>query len=84
MNNSDKPAMPQSVAISEGGTVTASYDFDGGEGLTKREHFATMAMQGLLSGINAATDDHHWDSADFANEAVRLSDALLAALEKQS
>jgi hypothetical protein len=45
-------------------------------GLTKREHFAALAMQGLLA---------HNDSVDemkiIASDAVKLADALLKALE---
>lgn len=48
-------------------------------GLTKREHFAALALQGILAG--------DWIPADmprlarqYASDAVALADALLAAL----
>jgi len=45
-------------------------------GLTKREHFAAMMLQGLLacSAVTGARDD-------LANESVRYADALIAALK---
>lgn len=47
------------------------------EGLTKREHFAAMAMQGLLS--STAIDS----PKEFARGAVKAADALLAALSNK-
>lgn len=47
------------------------------QGLTKRELFAAMAMQGMLARRQA------WDDMgikDFAGEAVDYADALLTAL----
>jgi hypothetical protein len=45
------------------------------EGLTKREYFAGLAMQGLLAG-NAIFQ------SDIPENAVRLADKMLAELEK--
>lgn len=52
--------------------------------LTKREHFAGLAMQGILAGIHSATSGawHGWSEGDFAKEAVTMADALLKELEK--
>jgi len=74
MRNSDMPAMPVS-----GGT---KYD-----GLTKREHFAAMAMQGLVSNahvIEGLCDDKTIKCiyTSIAEYAVKHADALLKALEK--
>jgi hypothetical protein len=60
------PAFPFSV--SKGKQVIE------GVGLTKREYFAGLAMQGLLHGPTAAM------AADYAANAVQMADALLAAL----
>ncbi len=53
--------------------------FDDGEiqhhGLTKREYFAAMAMQGLISGNGT-----HF--SDIPEKSVEFADALLAELEK--
>jgi hypothetical protein len=48
-------------------------------GLTKREYFAAMAMQGLCA--NSIPGSHH-SFNNTANEAVRYADALLAELAK--
>jgi hypothetical protein len=62
-------------------------------GLTKREYFAGLAMQGLLSnpgGPVQANCSNGWQSttncsrADVAGEAVAYADALLAALSPQA
>ena len=53
------------------------------QGLTKREHFAAMAMQNILSRYNpyefGEFDSSEYD--DTATHAVHLADALLKALE---
>jgi len=46
-------------------------------GLTKREMFAAMAMQGLLS-----TGANWFESKDGAHFSVKWADALLAELAK--
>lgn len=57
-------------------------------GLTKREYFAAMAMQGILGTRNHSVYyvDRHSDddiiSADTHN-AVRIADALIAELNKE-
>lgn len=47
-------------------------------GLTKREHFAAMALQGCL--VNAERNGLSFVNA--AEEAVRQADALLVALQQ--
>lgn len=47
------------------------------EGMTKREYFAVMAMQGLI-----AQSDKAKSAAEFARHAVIAADALLTELEK--
>lgn len=49
------------------------------EGLTKREHFAAMAMQGMLSDESGGMGQN-WDADACAERACRFSDALLRAL----
>jgi hypothetical protein len=44
-------------------------------GLTKRELFAAMAMQGLL-----ADSKIDWEQDELATEAVNMADALIDAL----
>tara|TARA_R110000737_G_scaffold41837_3_gene62530 strand:+ start:189 stop:425 length:237 start_codon:yes stop_codon:yes gene_type:complete len=50
-------------------------------GLTKREHFAGLAMQGLLAG-GYCMDEPQNRLSDVPSEAVALADALLAELSK--
>ena len=66
MNNSDMPAMPVSGDMRYDTTYS---------GLTKREHFAGLAMQGLLAHYGNA------DAESCAPCAVALADALLKELE---
>lgn len=46
-------------------------------GLTKREHFAAMAMQGIISNGAEMRDEN------IAGAAVALADALIEALNKE-
>jgi hypothetical protein len=76
MSNSDMPAMPTSV------TTTLSGGIHYGEpGLTKREYFAGLAMQGIYANSqeNSPAGDFAWTAVD----AVKAADALLAELEKE-
>lgn len=52
-------------------------------GLTKREHFAAMAMQGFLASISDM-DEAGYDVSDetIANLSVHQADSLLAELER--
>ena len=48
-------------------------------GLTKREHFAALALQGILA--YAAHDKHEWLAPEVGTSwAVAYADALIAAL----
>ena len=62
--NPDESAFP--FTLSEGDQLS--------RGLTKREHFAAMAMQGLIE----RNDDSV--SRDLTDEAVWLADALIHSL----
>ncbi len=48
-------------------------------GMTKREYFAGLAMQGLLSSLEQGK---LWSAVDIAADAVQLTDALLSALSE--
>ena len=50
-------------------------------GLTKREYFAAMAMQGYLASYGPAEPVN---SQHVAEKAVRCADALLTELEKSN
>jgi len=66
MINSDMPAMPC--------TVKPEYQYQD-SGLTKREHFAGLAMQGLIAA-------GHKMEIRVAVDSLEMADALLAELEK--
>jgi hypothetical protein len=72
-NNSEQPAFPQPMAFNENGDPISS-EFPG---VTKREYFAVMAMQGLsanpIYGKEVCSKIAVW--------SVEQADALLAALE---
>ena len=73
MNNSEMPAMPQTWVPDYGNKppVVAG-------GLTKREHFAGLAMAAMLS----SPKDWLIMDSDVSVSAVEAADGLLAALEK--
>jgi len=81
MKNSDLPAMPtglvdEDVFNSDGefcGTVEAKY-----VGLTKREHFAGLAMASLIGKAES-----RYDYGDAADDAINFADALLTELDKE-
>lgn len=80
MTNRDESAAPEiytQSASSAGGTPYSDTYSVGG--LTKREHFAAMAMQGrVANAIIVSTADY----SDLADDAVILADALIEALNK--
>ncbi len=71
MKNSDMPAMP----CQEMGTQVAQGELK--SGLTKREQFAAMAMQGMVSTVF----DGHVAYDILASDAVEMANALLKQLE---
>jgi hypothetical protein len=73
MNNADMPANPTSPNSSDPEWAAAVTG-----GLTKREHFAGLAMQAMIT-VDA---DNHLDEGTIAKIAVNLADALLTELDK--
>ena len=73
MKNADMPAMPSGIQEDYNNLAQEPLNL----GLTKREYFAAMAMQGLLASSAQRV------SAPFslAPDAVDCADALLAKLE---
>ena len=85
MKNADCPAMPLSGDAYQD---FAGYVPDGKhsynpecQGLTKREYFAGLAMQGLCNAADISGVWQH-DSGIVAATAVEYADALLAELER--
>lgn len=69
--------------------VVTNYNHESGQsfiddkyqGLTKREHFAGLAMQGLLA-CNATYDGKTIARSELAEDALGFADALISALNK--
>ena len=84
MKNSDMPAMPsvQTTEQYEYNGIQYVQSKDYFEGLTKREHFAGLVMQGMLAN-KLIIDEVPQNSMEWiAEKAVCLADALLAEIEK--
>jgi hypothetical protein len=74
MKNGDKPAHPFN-AIQHG--------YQPSFGLTKREYFAGLAMQGMVTASHYSMSIGHLPQLDVCvKHAVEMADALLAELEK--
>lgn len=81
MKIADQPAFPLSgdKHQSEIGKGVLSHDY---KGLTKREMFAAIAMQGILAARYEANPVLHTPSpADTIQDAIRYADELLKQLE---
>ena len=72
MKNADMPANP-----TKHNNDHFQHQNDYTTGLTKREHFAGLAMQGMLSSPKS-----HGTFEQFADSSVNFADALLKALEE--
>ncbi len=75
MNNGDSPAFPFPAPIQAGVPIA----FDEVQGLTKREWFAGMAMQGILANpqIIEGMGDAERKFEDGARFSFRWADAML-------
>lgn len=70
MENKNQPVSPATIHKVKGEEVeTVSFP-----GLSKREYFAGLAMQGLINNVNS--------DKFIAEAAVKLADELLKQLEK--
>lgn len=72
-NPNDSISMTQPIVHQNGETIF------GDSGLTKREYFAAMAMQGLL-----ANPDTGMDIDEIMNDTVKCADFLIDILNKES
>jgi hypothetical protein len=73
MNNGDKPATGGDWKF-----LQELNDHQTNSGLTKRELFAAMAMQGILANSN-----YKYTCEECAEPWVNIADALLKALEAE-
>lgn len=71
MNNADKPINP---VLTQNPSLI---------GLSKREHFAGLAMQGMISNPNIVRPkESDKEFKDFSERAIKYADELLKQLEK--
>ena len=86
MNNADKPINPVEVSGDGEGNIQGMQtgNYSGWEiGLTKREYFAGLAMQGLLATVKPASPETILEMpSNIAGWAVKAADELLKSLEK--
>lgn len=77
----NEPAMPVEMDYEEGGAKShrVSNSTWKETGLTIRQHFAAMAMQGFISSIKEGYQSMHRDAAE---QAVEFADALIAHLNQ--
>jgi len=78
--NSEQPAFPHDVIV-ETKKGTAQYPESG---LTKREYFAGLAMQGLLANSTKAYKDQwkgSWENI-LVVDSLELADSLIKKLEE--
>lgn len=95
MTNAQQPAFPPKIYPEIASDAKDNFRAFGGfnpTGLTKREYFAAMAMQGILSnpanndndilGVNGNPDIGFIACPNAIREAIRYADELLKQLEK--
>ena len=84
MKNGDKPINPivQEENIGQGGKILMCTEY----GLTKREHYAGLAMQGLLANCNGGMTSggsRTFSPNEISKLAVLHADELLKQLENK-
>jgi len=77
MTNSNSPAFAKAAFYHPEGGIDSPQ-----EGLTKREYFASMAMQGMLA--NNAEGNTEWDYEIIAKHSCKAADALINQLNQKS
>lgn len=76
--NGDTPAYPLPVAgCIDGGMYTVMEKSHWAGGLTKREYFAAMALQGLIASVKPVSENINLT----AEYAIKFADELLNQLE---
>jgi hypothetical protein len=75
MTEAEDPAFPNNLEQYDNfGNLTSV----GATGLTKREYFAAIAIQGILANASGISNADHWIKI-----AIIYADALIAELEKK-
>ena len=82
MKNADQPINPivQDEYIAQGERILLCSQ----EGLTKREYFAGLAMQGLLSSFTHNAANGFYGTEVVVSTAIEYADELLKQLENEN
>lgn len=81
------PAHPTEIRVGDNGEIVGPQTANNGGvaiGLTKREHFAAMAMQGQLSGMDCNVNFTISQLDCIAKDSVLIADYLINALNNPS
>lgn len=81
MSLADKPAFPSTMLVSKNGTYIDNF---GEDGMTLRQYYAGLAMQGIIASCPSGMDATKIPFEDWAKSAVKQADALIKELEKKS
>ena len=83
MNNSKIPAFPYDLTSFNGLPESDLVDaLKSSAGLTKREYFAGLALQGWLARCSNVSHHNALKPCDIAEVSVSMADALLEELDK--
>lgn len=82
MKNRNEPAFPEVDSNCEAADGGVSSVYSTG-GLTKREYFASMAMQGMITALRLDSSPTWGDSIEISRCAVVAADALIDELAKE-
>ena len=81
MENSKQPISPIKELQEPSNVTRSGYIHNDYLGLTKREHFAGLAMQGVLSHKHQQTPTPN-QAGDIAMYAIQIADELLKQLDE--
>jgi len=83
MNNLNRPAYPQPIALgSEGDILTPIGQHDDFAGFTKLEYASLMIAQGLLSGGNGANIEINGTMHSLSTAAIAVAKSILEDCNK--
>ena len=80
MSAEHEPAYPSPIAAGPSGDVYTAFGGYAAPGMTKLEHYAGLAMQGLCANSELAS----LDSEKVAKWSVDQAKALIAEIEKEA
>jgi len=80
MDNKDKPAFPKNRIEYKDKNTGEHIVIPSCNGLTKREYFAGLAMQGICSAIYNSEGEKPVNDLNLVNESIRIADELLKQL----